>query len=68
MSALAQIVGIGVDNHGASNDAISAKQSDLRVADGDLGGAIASSLDVAQVAQVTVLIAGGAVLLAVGLK
>ena len=49
-----------------ANDAVGADQLDERVGDGALGVALGVGLDVAEVTDVTVVVGGGTVGLAVG--
>lgn len=66
VAALAEVVGAGVDNDGAADDALGANQLDEGVLDGALGVALAVGLDVAQVTDVAGLVGRGTVGLAVG--
>lgn len=63
---LAEIVGAGVDDNGAAEDALGADQLDELVRDGALGVALGVGLEVAQVADVALAVGGGAVGLVVG--
>lgn len=65
---LAEIVGAGVDNNGAANDAVGANQLDKRVGDGTLGVTLSIGLDVTQVTNVTGLIRRRAVSLVEGVE
>ena len=64
--ALAEVVGAGVDDDGAAEDALRADQLDELVRDGALGVALGVGLEVAQVADVALAVGGGAVGLVVG--
>jgi len=68
VSTLAKIIGIGVHDNGASDDAVGAEERNLGVGDVDLGGAVAGGLNVAQIAQVTILVDGSAMLLAIRIE
>lgn len=68
VSTLAKIIGIGVHDNGASDDAVGAEERNLGVGDFDLGGAVAGGLNVAQIAQVTILVDGSAMLLAIRIE
>jgi hypothetical protein len=59
--ALAEIVGAGVDDNGAAEDALRADQLDELVRDGALGVALAVGLEVAQVADVALAVGGSTV-------
>ena len=63
---LAEVVGAGVDDDGAAEDALGADQLDELVRDGALGVALSIGLEVAQVADVALAVGGGAVGLVVG--
>ena len=63
---LAEIVGAGVDDNGAAEDALRADQLDELVRDRALGVALAVGFEVAQVADVALLVAGSSVGLVVG--
>lgn len=54
-----------MDNHGTANDAVGANELDVRVLHGALGVALAVSLDVAEVADVSGLVRRSAVSLSV---
>lgn len=56
VATLAQVVGAGVDNNGAAEDALGADQLDELVGDGALGVALGVGLEVAQVANVTLAV------------
>lgn len=64
--ALAEVVGAGVDDDGAAENALRADQLDELVRDGALGVALGVGLEVAQVADVALAVGGGAVGLVVG--
>ena len=64
--ALAEVVGAGVHDDGAAEDALRADQLDELVRDAALGIALAVGLEVAQVADVALAVGGGAVGLVVG--
>jgi len=64
--ALAEIVGAGVDDNGAAEDALGADQLDELVRDGALGVALGVGLEVAQVADVALAVGGSTVGLVVG--
>lgn len=64
--ALAEVVGAGVDDDGAAEDALGADQLDELVRDGALGVALSIGLEVTQVANVALAVGGGAVGLVVG--
>lgn len=66
VATLAQVVGAGVDDNGAADDALGADQLDKAVLDRALGVALGIGLDVAEVTDVAVRIAGGTVGLAMG--
>jgi len=68
VATLAEIIGIGVDHNGAPYDAVGAEQRDLRIGDVDLRGTVAARLNVAQISQVTILVGGSSVLLAIGVE
>lgn len=61
VAAFAKVVGAGVDNDGAAEDALGADQLDVLVRDGALGVALGVGLEVAQVADVALAVGGGAV-------
>jgi len=63
---LAEIVGAGVDDNGAAEDALRADQLDELVRDGALGVALGVGLEVAQVADVALAVGGSTVGLVVG--
>ena len=65
VAALAQVVGAGVDDDGAADDALGTDELDVLVVDGALGVALAVRLDVAEVAHVASLVRRAAVRLAV---
>ena len=64
--ALAEVVGAGVDDDGAAEDALGADQLDELVGDGALGVALGVGLEVAQVADVALAVGGSTVGLVVG--
>lgn len=64
--ALAEVVGAGVDDDGAAEDALGADQLDELVRDGALSVALGVGLEVAQVTDVALAVGGGAVGLVVG--
>lgn len=66
--ALAKVVGAGVNDHGAANDAVGADQLDQVVGNGALGVALSISVDVAEIANVADLIGGSTVVLAEGVE
>merc|ERR1712183_829605 len=66
--ALAEVVGAGVDDDGAAENALRADQLDELVRDGALGVALGVGLEVAQVADVALAVGGGAVGLVVGVE
>lgn len=53
---LAKIVGTSVDDNGSANDAVRANQLDKRISDGTLGIALAVSLNVSEITNVTGLV------------
>lgn len=61
-SSAAQVVGVGVHDHGAPEDAVGSDQRDQRVLERELRHARVVSLDVAQVAGVSVIVLGTTVL------
>lgn len=61
VAALAEVVGAGVHDDGAAEDALGADQLDVLVGHGALGVALGVGLEVAQVADVALAVAGGAV-------
>lgn len=66
MAAPAEVVDSGVDDDGTADDALGADQLDELVLDGTAGVALRVRVEVAEVANVAVLVARGAVLLVVG--
>lgn len=66
VATLAEVIGAGVDNNSAADDAVGADQLDQGIGDGALGIALGVGLDVAEVADVAGLIGRGAVGLAMG--
>lgn len=68
MSALSQVVGVGVHHQGASDDVVSALQRNLLVANAHLGDAVVAGLHVAQIAHVAHRAVGAPVLLVVGVE
>lgn len=66
VAALAEVVGAGVDNDGAAEDALGADQLDVLVGDSALGVALGVGLEVAQVADVALAVGGSTVGLVVG--
>lgn len=68
VATLAKVVSAGVDDNGAANDALGANQLDQLIGDGSLSIALAVSLEVAQVTDVALLVAGGTVGLVVGVE
>ena len=61
MAALAQVVSAGVHNNSAAEHALRADQLDELVGDGALSVALAVRLEVAQVADVALIVGRGAV-------
>jgi hypothetical protein len=68
VSTLAEIVGTGVDDNGAANNAVGANKLDEVVGHGTLGVTLAVSLDIAEITNVAGLVGGGTVVLAVGVE
>jgi hypothetical protein len=66
VATLAKVIGATVNNNGAAEDALRADQLDELVGDGALGVALAIRLEVAQVANVTLLVRGSTVGLVLG--
>eukprot|EP00281_Chroomonas_sp_CCMP1168_P021942 CAMPEP_0206228944 /NCGR_PEP_ID=MMETSP0047_2-20121206/9433_1 /ASSEMBLY_ACC=CAM_ASM_000192 /TAXON_ID=195065 /ORGANISM="Chroomonas mesostigmatica_cf, Strain CCMP1168" /LENGTH=191 /DNA_ID=CAMNT_0053652209 /DNA_START=243 /DNA_END=818 /DNA_ORIENTATION=- len=66
--ALAKVISELVDDHGPAQDAVGPGEGDLLVVDGDLGDAISACSHVPEVASVPLIVAGGAVGLAGGVK
>jgi hypothetical protein len=64
--ALAEVVGAGVNNNSAAKNALRADQLDELVRDAARGVALGVGLEIAQVADVALAVAGGAVGLVVG--
>lgn len=60
--SLAQVVGASVDDNGAAQHALRTDQLDLTVGDGALGVALRVGLEVPEVADMAVVVGGGAVL------
>jgi len=67
VSTLSEIVGTGVDNDGAAEDALGTDQLDELVGDGALSIALAVGLEVAEVTNVTLAVGRSTVGLAVGI-
>lgn len=65
VGTLAKVVGTAVNNNGAAKDALRADQLDELVGNGALSVALAISLEVAQITNVTLRVGWGAVRLAV---
>mmetsp|Transcript_49992 Transcript_49992/g.159993 ORF Transcript_49992/g.159993 Transcript_49992/m.159993 type:complete len:206 (+) Transcript_49992:220-837(+) len=68
VATLSKIILKLVHNEGAADDGVGAVEGDLRVGEGELGDTVGVRSDVAEVAGVALLIFGGAVSLARGVK
>jgi hypothetical protein len=68
VAALAEVVGAGVHNDGAANNALGADELHQGVGDGALGVALAVGLEVAEVTNVADIVSAVAVVLAVGVE
>lgn len=66
MSALAEVVGAAMHDDGAAEHALGPNQLDLAVGNGTLAVPLSVGLEVAQIANMTVFVGGGTVLLPKG--
>jgi len=66
VSALAEVVNVGVDHHSSAKNGPFTRQRDHFVCDIDFGHTIFASNDVAEVPSVPLIVGGGAVGLALG--